>query len=242
MTSTDRPSALTASRTRPHRATTEHWLTRALPLAGVAFAVLSAVGNLVIGDFPDSDTSTGKLISFYGRHHASVAHGGMLLGYATMFFAFFGVALWSRIRRSSAPAIVAAAVVVGTAMVAIEMMIGADTYLNLGQVSTQANIAPAALQALHIGGAVGGTGADSVVFLLAIAAAGIFSRALPGWLAWSALVLAIMHLTPLGFLAYLLFHLWALAAGITMTVRPTPPPAPESTVSDAAAGSEMQRA
>jgi hypothetical protein len=220
MTSTHRPSALAASRTPAHPATTERWLTRALPLAGVAFAVLSMTGNLVIGDFPDSGTSPAKLITYYGRHHASVAHGGMLLGYATVFFAIFGISLWSRARRSGAPEIVAGAILVGTAMVAVELMIGADTYLNLGQVSTKANLAPAALQALHIGGAVGGTGADSVVFLLAIAAAGVLGRALPGWLAWSALVLAIMHLTPLGFLAYLLFHLWAVLAGITMTVRP----------------------
>jgi len=226
MTSTDQPSAPTASGTKPHRGTTEHSLIRVLPLTGAAFAVLSMAGNLVIGDFPDSDTSTGKLISFYGRHHASIGHGGMLLGYATIFFAFFGVALWSRIRCSSAPAILATAVLVGATMVALDMMISADTYLNLGQVSTKANVAPAALQALHIGGAVGGTGADSVVFLLAIAAAGILGRALPGWLTWSALVLAIMHLTPLAFLAYLLFHLWAFLAGITMTVRPTPTPSP----------------
>jgi hypothetical protein len=227
MTRTEQPNALAPSRAHARRRPSERWLMRALALSGVAFAVLSMIGNLVIGDFPDANTSTGKLIAFYGRHHASIAHGGMLLGYATIFFAFFGVALWARIRSSSAPAILAAAVLMGAAMVAVDMMIGADTYLNLGQVSTKANIAPAALQALHIGGAVGGTGADTVVFLLAIAAAGILSRALPGWLAWSALVLAIMHLTPLGFLAYLLFHLWALLAGIFMTFRPTPAPAPD---------------
>jgi hypothetical protein len=227
MTTTKRPGAPIGSHVQPARRTAEQRLARALPLAGVAFAVLSAIGNLTIGDFPDSNTSTAKLTSFYATHHASVAHGGLLLGYATVCFAFFGIALWWRVRRSSASGILAGAVLVGSALVAVGLMIGADTYLNLGNVSTKANITPAALQALHIGGAVGGTGADSVVFLLAVAAAGILSRALPGWLAWSALVLAIMHLTPLGFLAYLLMHLWAVAAGIALFARPLPQPAPE---------------
>lgn len=197
-------------------------LARALPLAGVGFAVLSMGGNLTIGDFPDSDTPVGQLTSYYAAHHATVGRGGLLLGYATVFFALFGVALWSRIRRDAASPVLAAATLVGTAMVAVGMTFAADTYLNLGDISTHGTLTPGALQALHIGGAVGGTGADSIVFLLPIAAAGILTRALPRWLAWSALLLAVMHLTPLGFLAYLLFHLWALLAGITLTVRPGP--------------------
>ena len=42
-------------------------LTRWLPLAGVAFAVLAMAGNLTIGDFPDIDTPIGKL-SFNDLH------------------------------------------------------------------------------------------------------------------------------------------------------------------------------
>lgn len=191
---------------------------RMLPLAGIAFAVLSAAGNLTIGDFPDENTAPTALAKFYATHHDNVALGATLLGYSTVFFAFFGVAIWWRARRVASP-VIAASVLVGTAMVAVAMMLSADTYLNLGHISTETNLTPAALQAIHIGGAVGGTGADSVVFLLAVAAAGIAARALPRWLAWTALVLAVMHLTPLGFLAYLLFHLWAIAAAVTLALR-----------------------
>jgi len=191
-------------------------LTRLLPLTGIVFAVLAMAGNLTIGDFPDTDTPVGKLTSYYADHHTQVGRGGLLLGYSVVFFALFGVALWSRARRT-APPVVAATILVGTALVSASMLTSADTYYTLGQIGGKSETTVQALQAWHITGPVGGAGADSIVLLLAIAAAGILSRALPRWLAWTALVLAVMHFTPLGFLAFLLFYVWAVAAGITLT-------------------------
>jgi hypothetical protein len=184
------------------------------------FAVVAMAGNLAIGDFPDTDTSIGKLTTYYGSHHADVGRGGTLLGYSVIFFALFGIALWWRIRRSVAAPVIAAGVALGTAMVAVNMLTSADTYYTLGQIAAEPTTSPQALQAWHITGSIGGVGADSIVLLLAIAAAGIFARALPRGLAWTALVLAVMHFTPLAFLAYLLFYVWAVVAGIVLAVRP----------------------
>jgi hypothetical protein len=197
-------------------------ITRFLPLTGVAFAVLAMAGNFTIDAFPDTDTPISKLTTYYADHHAHVGRGGLLLGYSVIFFAFFGVALWSRIRRSAASPLVAGGVLVGTAMLAVSMLVSANTYYTLGQIGGDSATSPQALQALHITGSIGGAGADSIVLLLALATAGIFAGALPRWLAWSALVLAVLHFTPLGFLAFLLFYVWAVAAGIALTVRPNP--------------------
>jgi len=189
-------------------------------LSGVVFAVVAMAGNLAIGDFPDTDTSIAKLTRYYGSHHADVGRGGTLLGYSVVFFALFGLALWSRVRRSPAVPVIHAGVLLGVALLAVDMIGSSNTYYTLGQIGGKSSTSPQTLQAWHITGSVGGVGADSVVFLLAIAAAGILARALPRWLAWSALVLAVMHFTPLGFLAFLLFYVWAVAAGIALTVRP----------------------
>lgn len=196
--------------------------TRWLPLTGVAFAVVAMAGNLAIGDFPDTDTSVSKLTTYYAGHHADVGRGGTLLGYSVVFFALFGIALWARVRRSAAAPAIAGGVLLGVALVAVDMITSSNTYYTLGQIGGKSTTSPQALQAWHITGSVGGVGADSIVFLLAIAAAGILARALPRWLAWSALVLAVMHFTPLGFLAFLLFYVWAVATGIALTVRPNP--------------------
>lgn len=195
-------------------------LTRVLPLAGVVFAVLAMAGNLTIGDFPDTDTPVGTLTRYYADHHSQVGRGGALLGYSVIFFALFGVALWSRVRRSLASPVVAGAVLLGVAMVAVNMLTSADSYYTLGQIGGDSATTPQALQSWHITGSIGGVGADSIVLLLSIAAAGILAGALPRWLAWSALVLGVLHFTPFAFFAYLLFYVWAVAAGIALTVRP----------------------
>jgi hypothetical protein len=61
-----------------------------------------------------------------------------------------------------------------------------------------------------------------VLFLLAVATAGIAGHVFPRWLAVPALVLAIVYFTPFGFYASLLFLPWAAVTGIVMAVRPTP--------------------
>jgi len=198
-------------------------LTRVLPLAGVVFAVLAMAGNLTIGDFPDTDTPVGSLTKYYADHHSQVGRGGTLLGYSVIFFALFGVALWSRVRRSLASPVIAGGLLVGVAMVAVDMLTSADSYYTLGQVGGNSATTPQALQSWHIMGSVGGVGADSIVLLFSIAAAGILAKALPRWLAWTALVLGVLHFTPFAFFAYLLFYVWAVAAGIALTVRSEPP-------------------
>jgi hypothetical protein len=60
-------------------------------------------------------------------------------------------------------------------------------------------IAPAALQALHVHGAGGSpiTGSGGLmILLLAVAAAGIATHALPRWLSWSAVPLRLLQVTP----------------------------------------------
>ena len=50
-------------------------LGRIAPLAGAAYAVAMIVGDLVVGQFPDSDASVSKLTTYYSNHHAHVAAG-----------------------------------------------------------------------------------------------------------------------------------------------------------------------
>ena len=81
-------------------------------------------------------------------------------------------------------------------------------------------LSPAALQGLHISGSAGGIDGGTVILLLAAATAGIAGRAFPRWLDLSAVVLAILYVTPFAFFASLLVLLWAAVTGIVMVVRP----------------------
>ena len=210
-------------------------LGRFIPLAGLLFVALEIAGDFVIGPFPDSNTPTSKLVTFYAAHHAQVWLGGMLYAWSAIPLVFFGAAMWARIRASAAHPVVAAAALVGTAIAAMSQLDGSGSYLTLGSIADKSYLAPATLQTLHIGGSGGSTvGIGGIVIVLfAVAMAGIVGRAFPRWLAWPALVLAVLDMTPLGFLASLLFLLWAVVVSIVMCLRPadtaaaaTPKPRP----------------
>jgi hypothetical protein len=195
-------------------------LARLVPLAGVVFAVLTLAGYFAIGPFPDSDASISKLTSFYAANHGRVAAGGLLLGLAAIFLALFGTAVWARIRATDLHPVVAGAALVGTAMAAVSALDGAGAYSILGDIGHQQGLSPVALQAWHVGGTVGGIDGGSVILLLAAATAGIAGRAFPRWLAWPALALAILYVTPFGFFASLVVLLWAAVTGVVMVLRP----------------------
>lgn len=195
---------------------------RLAALAGLVFAVLTVAGNGSIGNFPDGDSPLAKIVANDTARHADIARGGLLLHWAALFFAIFAVALWARVRGSVHP-FIAGAVLVGAAAEFAQQLAGASVYSTLGFVAGKDTVAPAALQALHIDGAgndlVTGTGGLALL-LLAAGAAGLAGGSLPRWLAWTALPLGLLQLTPLGFYAGALFWVWAAVTGIVLAVRP----------------------
>lgn len=198
-------------------------LVRLAPLAGIVFAVLTVAGNGSIGKFPDGDTPIAKLIPFYAAHHGGIARGGLLLHWAALFFAFFAAAVWVRIRSTGLHPLISGAAMLGAAVAVAGQLAGAGDYSTLGFIGSKHTVAPAALQAGHINGAGGGLVSGDgglAILLLAVAAAGIAGRALPRWLAWSALPLGILQLTPIGYQAEIVFWVWAAVAGAYMALRP----------------------
>lgn len=193
---------------------------RLLPLAGAGFAALVAAGYFSIGPFPDETTSPAALSSYYATHHAHVGPGGTLLGYAAVLAALFGVALYGRARRAGAPPLVAVTALVGTAVLTVDLVRAANAYATLGRIGGLASTSTGALQAWHIAGAAPTVSAGAVVLLLAVAYAGLGVRAIPRALAWTALLLAVLLLTPLGFQAWLLFLLWSLVTSLALLARP----------------------
>jgi hypothetical protein len=193
---------------------------RLAAFGGLAFGVASLAGDLTIGAFPGPDTPAPQLVSFYAAHHAQVQAGGMLLALAGVFFVPFGIAVWARIRQAGASPLLAGLTMIGTALVAITTLTSAGAYDVLGGIGGQHAVAPAALQAWHIMGSAGSLAdsASTFLFLVAAAGAGLLATAMPRWLAWSALALAVLQLLPdqIGFFASLVVLAWTAAAGICL--------------------------
>jgi hypothetical protein len=194
-------------------------LGRLLPLAGVGFAVLTIAGDLTIDKFPDSGTSIAELTAYYANHHDQVGAGGTLLAWAAILLGLFGVALWGRVRSSGVHPVLAGAVLLGAAVATANELTGASAYITLGTIGHEAGVSTAALQAWHISGSEGSVG-STMILLVAVGAAGILGRAIPRWLAWPALLLGIVQISPIGFLASLVTLAWAAVAGIVLVLRP----------------------
>ena len=192
-------------------------LLRVLPLAGVLYAVLQAAGDLTIGDFPDGKTSTSSLTRYYADHHSQVATGGTLMAWSVLFLGLFaGVLVW----RARIIPIAAAVTAVGAGAAVAHEEFSASTYSLLGSISTSSTLDPAALQAWHVTGSEFGIAMGQAVLLLGVTLAALPGRAFPAWVGWTALVLALLHLTPFGFLSSMLFLPWSIAVGVYLAARP----------------------
>jgi MFS family permease len=207
----------TTTTVAPVRRTTDDTVVRWLPLAGAGFGIMQIAGNLVIDKFPDENTSPAALVRYYADHHSQVQRGGTILALSGVFLGLFVAGLVVRCRHHFGTAAVIA--VGGAAMLAAEVASG-SIYALLGTIGAEKGIDPTALQAWHIAGAEFGIGVATSAFLIGVAVAGIIAGAVPSWIGWSALVLAIGILVPpIGFLASMLALLWAVAAGVALAVR-----------------------
>ena len=195
--------------------------TRVLPLAGVAYAALTVAADLTIGEFPGADTPLPELSRYFAAHSSQVRIGGELMIWAGLALGLFGIAVWTRVRDAAGGHVVAGIMLVGTAVAVVAELIGAGSYVTLGNIGANPDVTPEALQAWHVGSQFGGGG--GTLFLLGLFAAGVFSRAIPRWLGWSALVLGIAEVTRFGFWASMLVLIWTAVAGIILTLRGTEP-------------------
>jgi hypothetical protein len=196
-------------------------LRRLISLSGFAFAVSTAVGFLLMGKNPEPDAPIAAITRYWQTHHAHVSSAAIVLAYGGVLFALFGASIWSRLRRSAAHPLVGTAALLGTAVAAVGLLASAMTYFALGDLAAKPTALPATLQTLHVLGSelsypiAGGL----ELLLLAVAAAGIATRAFPRWLAWSALPIGLLQLTTIGFTAFLLFLLWSAAASIALVAE-----------------------
>jgi hypothetical protein len=196
---------------------------RLAAIGGIGFLVASLAGDLVIGAFPGPGTPAAQLVPYYVTHHRQVLAGGMLLALGGVFFVLFGVAVWARIRQAPTSPLLAGLAVITTTLVALTTLASASAFGVLGDIGRLAGVTPAALQAWHIMAAEGSLAgsAATFLFLLTAAGAGLLARAVPRWLAWPALLLAVLQLLPdqVGFLASLVCYAWAAVTGIALLRR-----------------------
>ncbi len=189
---------------------------------------LAIAAFIVGGETPGTDDSPQKILDFYVDNHSSQLWAGAILAWSTVPLMFFLGVLRSTLRAAEGPIARLSAVAFGGGIV---LIVGALSFagfsFTLGDVADD-GLTPQAAQALNALNsdfffpvAVG-----TATLLIATAITSLGSRALPRWLAWAALVIGIVALTPAGFFAFLAFMLWTLATSIVLwRARSAEPPA-----------------
>ena len=172
------------------------------PLTGLAFVILTFV-VFAFGEPPDAEDAR-EVVDFYVDNRDSQVAAAMLEGIAATLLVFFGAVL----RRVLAGAegdggILAAAAFGGTIVFATGLAIDATLTFALAETADEIDLtAVQALTALwhndFVPFAVG-----LQLLLLATGIGIVRYGVLPKWIGWVAIVLAVLALTPIGFVAFI---------------------------------------
>ena len=204
------------------------------PLTGLVFLVLVVLSFLVSGEEPPNptDDTAREIANFYSDNEGSQTGSAVLAAFAATFFVFFAGTLRGALRDAEGPGGVLSAVSFGGAII-FATGVALDSTITFALVDTADDISPAAVQALSalwnndfIVFAVG-----IQIFLLATGISLVRHAALPRWVGWIAIILAIIAVTPAGFAAFIGSALLVAVMSVMLALRKKgesaagPPPA-----------------
>lgn len=191
------------------------------PLTGVLFVVVGMVSFGIAGEPPDvGDATLQEIVDFYSDNDDAVMIGSTLAALAGALLVFFGAALRRALQVAETDggylSLVAFA---GTVIIAIGFAI--DATINFAIADTIDDLDPRSAQALlalwnndFIPMMLG-----MFLFLTSVGIAVVRDGALPKWIGWVAIALAVIALTPIGFASFLGGAILIVAISIVLTMR-----------------------
>ena len=189
------------------------------PLAGVGFIVVAIIAIAIGGEPPDAGDGADEIVSHYLDNKDSIEISSVLAAPAGLLLILFSAALSRTLRLADELSILPPVIIVGASVMAIGIAIDATIAFSIAEAVD--DIEPASVQTLQalwdndfIPIAMG-----VITFLFAAGLAIVRTGALPKWLGWVAIVLAVLGFTPLGFAAFLGGAVWILVVSIMLTLR-----------------------
>jgi Domain of unknown function (DUF4386) len=199
------------------------------PLAGVAFLVVLIVSFLVGGEPPDASEPAQEIVDHYVDNKDAVQIGAALSTLAALLLVFFAGILRRVLRAAEGVGGTLSAVAFAGAII---MATGAaiDASISFALADRAEDIDPVAVQALQAlwDNDFFPIALGSSVLLLGAGLSIVRHGALPRWLGWVGIVLAVIGMTPIGFVGFLGGALWVLVVSVLLTLRmrAEAPPAP----------------
>jgi hypothetical protein len=190
------------------------------PLTGVAFIVLAIVGFAIGGEPPSADDPVEEIVQHYADNEGSVmisaGLGTIAAAFLIFFFGYVRKVLHAAEGEGGVLSLVAFA---GAVVLGVGVAIDATIYFALAE--TAEDIEPSAVQALQAlwDNDFFPLGLGLQLMLFATGLSVLRHGALPKWLGWVAIVLAVLAVTPAGFVAFLGAAIWILIISIMLTMR-----------------------
>lgn len=196
---------------------------RIAALTGVAFVVVVIIAAIIGGEPPDAESPVQEIVDHYADNKTSIQVGAFVGVAAMVLLVFFGAYLGSVLRDAEGRSgILPALTLIGAAIVAVGFAI--DVTITIALTEAVDDIEPAGVQALQalwdndfVPIALG-----ILVFLIATGLSILRHGALPKWLGWAALVLAVIGFTPLGFVAFIGTGIWIAIVSVMLAMRARP--------------------
>jgi hypothetical protein len=201
-------------------------LERWLPLTGVVAVVLWVIGVFVLENAsPGRDASADEIVAYFDDESTNIFIGAFLFALGTVFFVWFlGSLRAAFLAAEGHPGRLTAVVFAGGVGKAV-FDLGVVGGMSAGAIAVDEAdlLTPGAAQALFYIDDAFFVGAEfmALVFMLAAGALILTKRALPVWLGWLALLIALgLLVIPIGW-AFLLFGvpLWVLLASALLFMR-----------------------
>jgi len=195
----------------------KEWL---VPLTGVLFVILLILSFIVGGEPPDADENVTEIVEHYVDNDVEIWVGTAIGGLAMLSLLFFGAYLRRFFSAAEGPGgMLSALVLTATAIMAVGGAV--DMTIQVALVEAAEDIDPAAVQALQalwdndfVPIALG-----ILLLFVSVGLSILKYGALPKWLGWIAIVLAVVSLTPVGFVGFPLGGIWLIVLSIMLAVR-----------------------
>lgn len=204
---------------------------RLAALGGVVAVVFWVIGILVqeSSDVPGDDATGDEVLAWFSGDDQTILTSGFIFMLGGLFFFVFLAALRVRLLEAEGPVGFLTALVYGTGIVAAFSILMLPAPDMAGALSEDELTADAALAVNNLGDMFF-LGAELTSALL-VAATGLIlirTRALPVWLGWVSLLLALwLLIPPIGWAGLLLgVPLWTILVSVLLWMRPAGEPAP----------------
>ena len=195
----------------------KEWL---VPLTGVAVILVAIIGFTITGEPKSADEPVREVVDYYVENKDSVQIGAIAQVVAGLLLIFFGAYL-RKVLRAAAPEeeILPLVAFIGFVLAALGFAI--DGTISFALAEAADDIDPAAVQALQ---ALWDNDFLPIVlgvlaFLVATGISVIRSGALPKWLGWVMILLAVIGVTPIGFVAAIGAAILVLVLSILLALR-----------------------